>query len=216
MQSSSRAVATQRASSSPCDVLARRVARVAQQDRAEAAAGDLAPQVVGAEGVAVLALEQDRDGGERLEDVEQLLVRRVVGQEVPEVDVPEAGRSARERRATRRPRRRRSRRCTARASRAGRARCRARRSPRAAPRCPATGAYSWSSTRDLDALHARRRARQFVGLGLPLAEVAPARVGGREAELLGLGRDVDDPGAGDGTESGVLVGHRPAKVTVDA
>ena len=60
---------------------------------------DLAAQIVGAEGVAALALEQDRDGGERLEDVEQLLVRGVVGQEVAEVDVPEARRGARERRA---------------------------------------------------------------------------------------------------------------------
>ena len=58
---------------------------------------DLAPQILGGEGVAALALEQDRDGGERLEDVEQLLVRGVVGQEVAEVDVAEAGRGAGER-----------------------------------------------------------------------------------------------------------------------
>ena len=62
--------------------------------------------------------------------------------------------------------------------------------------------------RDLDALHARGRARQLVRLGLSLAEVAPGRVGRREPDLLGLGRDVDDPSTGYGAKGGVLVGHR--------
>ena len=68
--------------------LAGRVAGVRQQQRAEAAAVHLAPQIVDGERVAALALEQDRDRRERLEDVEQLFVGGVVGQEVPQVDVP--------------------------------------------------------------------------------------------------------------------------------
>ena len=72
------------------------------------------------------------------------------------------------------------------------------------------GAYSWSSRRDLDVLHARRSARELAGLGLPLAEVAPLRIARREAVLLRLGRDVDDAGARDGAEGAVLVGHRRA------
>jgi hypothetical protein len=79
------------------DQLAGRVARVREQERAEAAAEDLAPQVADGEGVAALALEQDRDGREQPEDVEQLLVGRVVGQEVAEVDLAERGGGARER-----------------------------------------------------------------------------------------------------------------------
>ena len=68
------------------DELARGVARVREQERREAAPEDLAPQILGGEAVAALALEQDRDARERLEDVEQLFVGGVVGQEVPEVD----------------------------------------------------------------------------------------------------------------------------------
>jgi len=98
-QSSSRDVATPAGELFPLDQLAGRVARVGEQERGEAAAEDLATQVVDAERVAPLGLEEDRDGGERLEDVEQLLVRRVVRQEVAEVDVTEARRRARERRA---------------------------------------------------------------------------------------------------------------------
>src|SRR5690606_25177389 len=70
------------------DELARGVAGVREQQRREAAPEDLAPEVVGGEAVAALGVEQDRDARERLEDVEQLLVRRVVRDEVPEVDAP--------------------------------------------------------------------------------------------------------------------------------
>ena len=64
-----------------------------QQPEAE----DLLLQCIRGEGVAALGVEQDGDGGERLEDVEQLLVGGVVGQEVAEVDEPEAGRGPGER-----------------------------------------------------------------------------------------------------------------------
>ena len=117
------------------DQLAGRVARVRQQQRRQAAAVDLAAQIVDGEGVAALALEQDRDGGERLEDVEQLLVGGVVGQEVAEVDVAEAGGRARERGAPAAGDADVLGACTATACPGGRAGCRGRRSPRAAPRC---------------------------------------------------------------------------------
>src|SRR2546425_762063 len=58
---------------------------------------NLAAQIIDRERIAAFALEQDRDGGERLEDVEQLFVGRVVGQEMPEVHVAEAGGRAGER-----------------------------------------------------------------------------------------------------------------------
>ena len=80
-------------------MFARGIARVRREDRPEAAALDLAAQIVGGEGVALLAFEEDGDRREGLEDVEQLLVRRVVGEEVAEVDVPERGRGPRQRRA---------------------------------------------------------------------------------------------------------------------
>ena len=79
--------------------LAGRVAGVRQQQRRQPAPLDLAAQIVDGEGIAALPLEQDGDGGEGLEDVEQLLVGGVVGQEVAQVDLAEAGRRARERRA---------------------------------------------------------------------------------------------------------------------
>jgi hypothetical protein len=52
------------------DVLTRGVARVRQQQCGQAAAVHLAAQIVGGERVAAVALEQDGDRGERLEDIE--------------------------------------------------------------------------------------------------------------------------------------------------
>jgi hypothetical protein len=69
--------------------LAGGVARVRQQQRRQSAPLHLAAQIVRRERVAALGLEQDRDRRERAEDLEQLLVRGVVGQEVPEVDRPD-------------------------------------------------------------------------------------------------------------------------------
>ncbi|MDF2696799.1 MAG: hypothetical protein K0S65_5182 [Labilithrix sp.] len=77
--------------------LAGRVARVREEKRRETTAQHLTAKVVRGEAVAALAFEQDRDAREGLEDVEQLLVRRVVGDEVAEVDAAEACGSARER-----------------------------------------------------------------------------------------------------------------------
>jgi hypothetical protein len=79
------------------DDLAGRVARVGHEHRGQPAAHHLAAQVGRREGVATLALEQDRNRREQAEDVEQLLVRGVVGQEVAEVDVAERRGRARER-----------------------------------------------------------------------------------------------------------------------
>src|SRR5262249_59344559 len=53
----------------------------------------------GSEGISALSFEEDGDRGEGLEDVEQLLVGGVVGEEVAEVDVAERGRRPRQRRA---------------------------------------------------------------------------------------------------------------------
>ncbi len=78
----------------PADVLAGGVAGVRREDGGEAAALDLAAQVAHGEGVAALGLQQDGDGGEEAEDVEQLLVGGVVGEEVAEVDLPERRRRA--------------------------------------------------------------------------------------------------------------------------
>jgi hypothetical protein len=47
-------------------------------------------QVGGGEAVAPGGVEQDRDAGEGFEDVEQLFVRGVIGDEVAEVDRAEA------------------------------------------------------------------------------------------------------------------------------
>ena len=77
--------------------LAGRVARVGEQQRGESTALHFAAQIVRGEGVSALSFQQDGDCRESAEDVEQLLVRGVVGEEVPEVDVPERCSRARER-----------------------------------------------------------------------------------------------------------------------
>ncbi len=86
MQSSSRAAATQPASSSPSISLPVGLQGFEHQDGAETAPEDLAPQLGDREAVALLGVEQDRDGREAPKDVEQLFVGGVVGQEVAEVD----------------------------------------------------------------------------------------------------------------------------------
>ena len=189
--------------------LAGRVARVRQQQRRQAAAVHLAAQVVGGERVAALALEQDRDRGERLEDVEQLLVGGVVGEEVPEVDVPEARGRAGERGAP-----------AARDADVLGAVLR-RHAPAVEPvveggdrlaQLPDAGDRRVLLIVDVDGdgVDARRRARQRARLGLPLPEVAPGRIAGAKAALLRLGGDVDDPRARHRTKCGEhpLFGHR--------
>ena len=81
------------------DQLSGRVAGIGDEQRGEAAALHLAAQVLDREGVAALAFQQDGDGGERAKDVQQLLVRRVVGQEMAQVDVAQRGRGAGQRSA---------------------------------------------------------------------------------------------------------------------
>ena len=54
-------------------------------------------EIVEAEVIAALSLEKDRNRGEELEDVEQLLIRRVVGKEVAEIHLVQGGDGARER-----------------------------------------------------------------------------------------------------------------------
>ena len=99
------------ASSSPRDELAGRVARVATAGCADRPRPRISRRRSSArERVAALALEQDRDRREQPEDVEQLLVRGVVGQEVAEVDVAERRGARASARRARRPRSRRSRR----------------------------------------------------------------------------------------------------------
>ena len=67
------------------------IARIGEEQRREPAAGDLSLEIVEAEVVSSLAIEGDWNRGEELEDVEQLLVRRVVGEEVTEIDFAERG-----------------------------------------------------------------------------------------------------------------------------
>ncbi len=81
------------------DQLAGRVARVREQQRRQPAPHDLAAQLRRRERVAAVRLEQDRDRREQAEDVEQLLVRGVVGQEVAQVDLAQRRRRAGQRRA---------------------------------------------------------------------------------------------------------------------
>src|SRR5256885_8396652 len=52
--------------------------RIREEQGGEAAAGDLALELVEPEVVALRPIEQDRNRGEQLEDVEQLFVRGVV------------------------------------------------------------------------------------------------------------------------------------------
>src|SRR5690242_16477353 len=80
--------------------LARGIARVREQERGEASTKDFAAKILRGEAVAAIALEEDRNAREGLEDVEELLVGRVVGQEVSEIDAPEARCCPRERRST--------------------------------------------------------------------------------------------------------------------
>src|SRR5690606_15943927 len=68
------------------DGLAGGIAGVREQQRAEAAPGDLAPELGEGKVVAALGVEQDRDGREAPEDLEELLVRGVVRQKGAEVD----------------------------------------------------------------------------------------------------------------------------------
>jgi hypothetical protein len=188
------------------DQLARRVARIREEESGEPAPLDLAPKVIGVERVAAISFEEDRDAGEGLEDVEQLFVRRVVGKEVPEIDRAEARCRARERRAS-----------TTGDADVLRGVLRGQ-----APSIETVvqrgyGFAQLTETRDRciflvvrldgDRVHAFRRAGQLAGLGLTLTEVAPIRIGGREAELVGLARHVDDAGLGNGTERVELVGH---------
>src|SRR6266540_4267230 len=62
---------------------------------------------------------------------------------------------------------------------------------------------------DRDLLDARRRPRQWPGLGLALAEVAPRGIAGAKPALAGFGSDVDDPGARHRSKCGGcrFVGH---------
>ena len=67
------------------DDLAGRIAGVGEQQGGEPPSGDLPAELVEAEVVAGLSLEEDGDRGEQLEDVEQLLVRGVVREEMADV-----------------------------------------------------------------------------------------------------------------------------------
>src|SRR5205823_1375744 len=71
------------------DELARRIAGIGEEQGGKTATLDLAPQVLDGEGVSALAFEEDGNGGERPEDVEELFVGRVVGQEMAQVHVAE-------------------------------------------------------------------------------------------------------------------------------
>src|SRR5690606_13230761 len=79
------------------DGLAGGIAGVREQQRAEAAPGDLAPELGEGKVVAALGVEQDRDGREAPEDLEELLVRGVVRQKVAEVDLADGRAGAHDR-----------------------------------------------------------------------------------------------------------------------
>src|SRR4029079_18742150 len=138
----------------------------------------------------------------------QLFVGGVVGQEMPEVDVAQAGRRARQRSAT-----------ASRDADVLGAVFRGNTSPvepivevcDGLPQLPYAGDRRVLLVVDVyrDALHARGRARQRSSLRLPLAEVAPRGIAAAKTALLRLGGDVDDPGARHGAERGEnpLFGH---------
>ncbi len=181
------------------DQLAGRVARVGEQKRGQAAALDLTRQIVGAEGVAALSLQQDRDRRERLEDVEQLFVGGVVRQEVAEVDVAEAGGGAGQRRAA----------ATGDAHVLGGVLRGHALAIQAVVECSDRLAQlvQAADRSILEVIDVHRHAgdtlrRPFerAGLGLALAKVAPVRIGRREAGFAGFGGDVDDAGLRDRSE----------------
>jgi len=190
------------------DQLAGGVAGVRQQQRRQAPPVHLAPQILHREAVAAFALQQDGDGGERLEDVQQLLVGRVVGQEVAQVDVPQAGRGAGQRGAA----------AARHADVLGRV---LRLHPPAVEAVVeiGDGRAQLADARDGrvllivhvdgDLLDARRGAGQRARLGLALAQVAPVGGACAIAEARCLSGDIDDAGTGDGAErvDGVVVGH---------
>ena len=183
------------------DHAARGVAGIGEQDRREAAPGDLLAQVVGTEVVALAPVEQDRDRGEELEDVEQLFVGRVVGQEVAEVDLPQRRDGAGERGA---------------ASPADAdvvlAVLRALSAPvqtvvqlgHRPPQLPDAGhrriVLVVHADRHLP--HPGRGTRQLTRLRLALAEVAPVGMSVAIAQLAGLRHHEDDAGERHGTEAG--------------
>jgi hypothetical protein len=147
------------------------------------------------ERVAAVAFEEDRDRRERLEDVEELFVGRVVGQEVAEVHVTEACGSARERGTA--------------ATRDADVLGRVLRRHSAAIELVVEGRDRLAELPesrdrrvllivrvDRDLADALRRARQLAGLGLALPEVRPGRVERVVSLLAGLGNDVDDSGRG--------------------
>ncbi len=194
-QSSRRAVPIHSASSWARHQPAHRVARVRQQQRAQPAAQDLALEVRGRELVGPLAAQQDRDRGDQAEDLQQLLVGRVVGQEVAQVDVAQRGHGARQ---------------------AGPAAAADGHVLGAVPRRQAAPVEPVVERRhrlaqlpdpghrrivvvgriDRQALASRRRLRQRSGLRLALAEVGPARIAGAVAAGMRPGGDVDDAGPG--------------------
>ena len=169
----------------------------------------LAAQVVRGEGIAALSLQQDGDGGEGAEDVEQLLVGGVVGQEVAQVDVAERRGGSRERGAPsagdgdvlRRVLR----------GQAAAVQAVVERRDRLA-QLPHSGDRRIFLIVDVDGhlVHARRRAGQFAGLGLALAQVGPVRIARAVAPAVGLGSDVDDARPRHGAEGGDddVVRHR--------
>src|SRR6266403_2974675 len=186
--------------------LAGRIAGIAQQQRREPASLDLLAQVVRSEGVSTLSFEEDGDGRERLEDVEQLLIGGVVGEEVPEVHVPERGGRARQRGPS-----------ASADAHVFRAVLRGhspaveaivqRRDRLAQLPEPRDGGVLLIVDADADFLHARGSARERSGFGLTLSQVAPGRIRAAVAELVRFRGDVDDAGPRDGPEggNGVLV-----------
>ena len=153
------------------------------------------------EGEAALGIEQDGRRVEGAEDLEQLLVGRVVGQEVPEVDAAERGGGAGEGQPA----------AAADGDVLG-AVLRGHAAPVGAVVEVGDGGAQLGDAGDRRVLviprvdghrlDARRRSRQVAGLGLPLAEVAPVGVTVAVAETRGLGHDEDDAREGDGAEAG--------------
>jgi hypothetical protein len=81
----------------PLNHLPRGVAGIRKQQCGQSPTSDLPAQLVQTELVSLGRVQQDRNRGEELEDVEQLLVGRVVGQEMPQIDVAQRGDRSRER-----------------------------------------------------------------------------------------------------------------------
>src|SRR5579871_6534755 len=181
------------------DMFPGRVVGVREKQRRKTATLDFALQIGRREGITSLGLEQYRNRCERLENIEEFLVGRVIREKVSKVDTAQACRGPRERGTP--------------AARHTDVLCRVLRgetapiapvvvSRNALPQLPDSGhgRIFLIIESDLDTRAPRRRAGKGPGLRLPLAEVAPVEGLWAESKLRRFRRHVNDAGSGNFAE----------------